>query len=70
MNAVLRPLSNLTVKAMGAAGGGLAKGVDKVMDAATQPPQPLDTSLEVARLATSRVRRGGLALMPDDSPTA
>ncbi len=70
MNAVLRPLSNLTVKAIGLAGGGLAKGVDKVMDAATQPPQPLDTSLEVARLGYQAVSDvAAFALMPDDSPT-
>lgn len=70
MNAVLRPLSNLTVKAIGLAGGGLAKGVDKVMDAATQPPQPLDTSLEVARLGYQAVSDvAAFALMPDDSHT-
>ncbi|NCT82991.1 MAG: wax ester/triacylglycerol synthase family O-acyltransferase [Comamonadaceae bacterium] len=66
LDAFLRPMSNMTVKAIGMTGKGMAKGMDVVMSGAT----PVDSSLEVARLGYQAVSDvAAFALMPDDSPT-
>ena len=66
LDAFLRPLSNLTVKAIGMTGKGMSKGVDTMMSAGT----PMDASLEMARMGYQAVSDvAAFALMPDDSPT-
>lgn len=66
LDAFLRPLSNLTVKAIGMTGKGMAKGVDLAMRGDT----PMDSSLEIARMGYQAVSDvAAFALMPDDSPT-
>ena len=66
LDAFLRPLSNLTVKAIGLTGAGLSRGVDAMKHAGA----PVDASLEMARLGYQAVSDvAAFALMPDDSPT-
>lgn len=66
LDAFLRPMTNMTVKAIGMTGKGVAKGVDVVMSGAT----PMDSSLEMARMGYQAVSDvAAFALMPDDSPT-
>ncbi|KQW42912.1 MULTISPECIES: wax ester/triacylglycerol synthase family O-acyltransferase [unclassified Roseateles] len=66
LDAFLRPLSNMTVKAIGLTGKGVSKGVDTVMSAGT----PMDASMEMARMGYQAVSDvAAFALMPDDSPT-
>ena len=62
----LRPLSSLTIKAIGIAGKGVAMGLDRAMSGAT----PADSTLEIARMGYQAVSDvAAFALMPDDSPT-
>jgi diacylglycerol O-acyltransferase len=63
---VLRPLTDLTAKAIGLYGGGIAKTIAML----AHPQQPLQGSLELAR-AGAQVLKDALALaaMSDDSPT-
>jgi WS/DGAT/MGAT family acyltransferase len=65
-DAVVRPLTDLTVAAIGMYGDGVAKGIEFL----AHPQQPLAGSVELARTG-SRVLRdvAALALLPDDSPT-
>jgi len=66
LDAFLRPMSNMTVKAIGMTGRGVAKGMDLAMSGAT----PMDSSLEMARMGYQAVSDvAAFALMPDDSPT-
>ncbi|RZL37630.1 MAG: wax ester/triacylglycerol synthase family O-acyltransferase [Rubrivivax sp.] len=66
MDAFLRPLSNMTVKAIGMTGKGVAFGLDRAMGGAT----PMDSSLEMARMGYQAVSDvAAFALMSDDSPT-
>lgn len=66
LDAFLRPISNVTVKAIGLAGKGVAKGIDAAMSGGT----PMDSSLEMARVGYQAVSDvAAFALMPDDSPT-
>jgi WS/DGAT/MGAT family acyltransferase len=66
LDAFLRPMSNMTVKAIGLAGKGMSKGVDLAMSGST----PVDSSLEMARMGYQAVSDvAAFALMPDDSPT-
>ncbi|PZP28195.1 MAG: wax ester/triacylglycerol synthase family O-acyltransferase [Roseateles depolymerans] len=66
LDAFLRPLSNMTVKAIGLTGSGLSRGVDAVKTAGA----PVDASLEMARIGYQAVSDvAAFALMPDDSPT-
>ncbi len=64
-DAVLKPLSDLTVKAIGLYGGGVAKTMDLLSN-----PHVLGDSVDMAR-SGMRVMgdAAALALMPDDSPT-
>jgi WS/DGAT/MGAT family acyltransferase len=64
-DAVIKPLTDVAVKAIGMYGGGVVKS----MEVLSQPQQLLG-SLEVARSGYHVVRDdAALALMPDDSPT-
>ena len=64
--AVLKPLTDLTAKAVGMYSDGIAKS----MDALAHPQQPLLGSVEMARTAYQVVHdAAALALMSDDSPT-
>lgn len=66
LDAFLRPMSNMTVKAIGLAGKGMSKGMDLAMSGST----PVDSSLEMARMGYQAVSDvAAFALMPDDSPT-
>jgi WS/DGAT/MGAT family acyltransferase len=66
MDAFLRPMSNLTVKAIGMTGKGVAKGIDVAMSGTT----PMDSSLEMARMGYQAVSDvAAFALMADDSHT-
>lgn len=66
LDAFLRPMTNMTVKAIGMTGKGVAKGIDVAMSGAT----PMDSSLEMARMGYQAVSDvAAFALMPDDSPT-
>jgi WS/DGAT/MGAT family acyltransferase len=66
LDAFLRPMTNMTVKAIGLTGQGVAKGMDLAMGGHT----PMDSSLEMARMGYQAVSDvAAFALMPDDSPT-
>lgn len=66
LDAFLRPMTNMTVKAIGMTGKGVAKGIDVALSGAT----PMDSSLEMARMGYQAVSDvAAFALMPDDSPT-
>ncbi|MBL8306761.1 MAG: wax ester/triacylglycerol synthase family O-acyltransferase [Rubrivivax sp.] len=65
-DAVLKPLSDLTIKAIGMYGDGMAKSMDMLAN----PYQPLLGSMDMARSGVKVVNDvAALALMPDDSPT-
>lgn len=65
-DAVLKPLTDLTVKAIGMYGGGVSKSIDMLAN----PYQPLLGSMDMARSGFKVVNDvAALALMPDDSPT-
>jgi len=66
LDAFLRPMTSMTLKAIGLTGKGVAKGVDLAMSGNT----PMDSSLEMARMGYQAVSDvAAFALMPDDSPT-
>jgi WS/DGAT/MGAT family acyltransferase len=63
--AVLEPMTDLTVKAIGMYGDGVAKSLDMLAH-----PQQLGGSVEMARMGFQVLSDvAALALMPDDSPT-
>ncbi len=63
---LLKPFTNLAVKALGAAGQGAAKSLNLLGD----PKQGVSGSLDIAKLGMQLVGDlAALALMPDDSPT-
>ncbi len=65
-DAVLKPLTDITVKALGMYGDGIAKSMDML----SHPQQPLLSSLDMARTGYQVVQDvAAMALMPDDSPT-
>jgi WS/DGAT/MGAT family acyltransferase len=65
-DAVLKPLTDLTVKAIGMYGS----GVGKSMEALANPTQPLLSSMGMAKSGLQVAQDvAALALMPDDSPT-
>jgi diacylglycerol O-acyltransferase len=62
----LRPFTNLTVKAIGMTGDGMARSVEMLAN----PAQPLFGSVEMARVGYQVVSdAASIALMSDDSPT-
>lgn len=64
---LIKPASDLAVKAIGVYGAGLGKGVEMMAD----PAAPLNGSLEMARIGAQVVSDvAAMALMPDDSPTS
>jgi WS/DGAT/MGAT family acyltransferase len=64
--AVVRPLTRATVKAIGIYGDGLARSIDLLAD----PARPLAGSLDLARLGLQVAHdAAALAMMDDDSPT-
>jgi diacylglycerol O-acyltransferase / wax synthase len=65
-DAVLKPLTDITVKAIGMYGS----GVGKSMEVLANPAQPLLGSVDMAKSGLKVVNDvAALALMPDDSPT-
>jgi diacylglycerol O-acyltransferase len=66
-DAVLKPLTDLTVKAIGMYGSGIGKSMEML----SNPQQPLLGSLDMARVGYQVISDvAALAIMPDDSPTA
>lgn len=63
---LLKPMTDLTIKAIGLYGDGVVKSVEWM----SNPVQPLAGGLDVARAGMQVVQdAAALALMPDDSPT-
>jgi diacylglycerol O-acyltransferase len=64
--ALIKPIADLTVKAIGLTGTGMAKSLDLM----NHPAQPLAGGLDLARVGYQVISdAASLALMPDDSPT-
>jgi diacylglycerol O-acyltransferase len=64
---LIKPASDLAVKAIGVYGASLGKGVEMMAD----PAAPLNGSLEMARIGAQVVSDvAAMALMPDDSATS
>jgi diacylglycerol O-acyltransferase / wax synthase len=64
-DAVVKPLTDIAVKAMAMYGGGIAKSMEVLSN-----PQQLLGSVEMARTGVQVLRDvAAMALMPDDSPT-
>jgi len=64
---LIKPASDLAVKAIGVYGAGVGKGLEMMAD----PSAPLNGSLEMARIGAQVVSDvAAMALMPDDSPTS
>lgn len=69
-DALLRPLTNMTVKALGAAGDGAARSMGLLMDPQKGVEQGMHGSVDFAKLAYHAAGDlAALALMADDSPT-
>ncbi|MEI6802068.1 MAG: wax ester/triacylglycerol synthase family O-acyltransferase [Burkholderiales bacterium] len=69
-DALLKPLTNMTVKALGAAGEGAARSLDLLMDPHKGMEKGVSGSVDLAKLAFHAISDlAALALMPDDSPT-
>jgi diacylglycerol O-acyltransferase len=65
-DAVIRPFTDLTIKAIGWSGQGLAKSIELMGN----PAQPLAGGLDAARVGVQVISDiAALALMPDDTPT-
>ena len=73
-DAVLKPLTELTVKAIGLTGQGVGKSMEMLSHPRAHPNHPLMGSLETALTGARTGLKvlndvAALALMPDDSPT-
>ncbi len=67
---LIRPFTDVTVKALGAAGDGAVNAMEMMIEPQKGMEKGLAGSLELAKMAYQVVRDGAaLALMPDDSPT-
>jgi diacylglycerol O-acyltransferase / wax synthase len=65
-DAVLKPLTDIAIKAIGMYGGGMAKSMEML----SNPTQPLLGSMDMARTGYKVMGDvAALAVMPDDSPT-
>jgi WS/DGAT/MGAT family acyltransferase len=70
-DALLKPLTSMTVKALGAAGEGAARSMGLLMEPQKGMEQGMHNSVDAAKMAYQVVSDlAALALMPDDSPTA
>lgn len=69
-DALLKPLTNMTVKALAAAGEGAVRSMGLLMEPQKGMEKGLHSSVDMAKLAYQAVSDlAALALMPDDSPT-
>ena len=69
-DAILKPLTNMTVRALGVAGEGAVRSLGLLMDPQKGVEQGVHGSVDLTRLAMHAVSDlAALALMPDDSPT-
>ncbi|HCX81187.1 MAG: diacylglycerol O-acyltransferase [Curvibacter sp. RIFCSPHIGHO2_12_FULL_63_18] len=69
-NALLKPFTSMTVKALGAAGEGAARSMGLLMEPQKGMEQGMHNSVDAAKMAYQVVSDlASLALMPDDSPT-
>jgi diacylglycerol O-acyltransferase / wax synthase len=69
-DALLKPFTNMTVKALGAAGEGAARSMGLLMEPQKGMGQGVSNSMDAAKMAYQVVSDlASLALMPDDSPT-
>jgi len=69
-DAVLKPLTDVAVKAIGLSGQGLSLSVGKSVEMLSRPPQELFGSVDMALTGAQVIKDvAALALMPDDSPT-
>lgn len=69
-DALLKPLTNMTVRALGAAGEGVVRSLDLLMDPQKGMEKGVHESVDLAKLAFHAASDlAALALMPDDSPT-
>ena len=69
-DALLKPLTNMTVKALGAAGDGAVRSMGLLMEPHKGVEKGMHSSLDMAKLAYRAVADlAALALMADDSPT-
>ncbi|MBI2751806.1 MAG: wax ester/triacylglycerol synthase family O-acyltransferase [Burkholderiales bacterium] len=69
-DALLKPLTNMTVKALGAAGEGAVRSMGLLMDPQKGVEKGMHGSVDMAKLAYQAVSDlAALALMADDSPT-
>ena len=69
-DALLKPFTNMTVKALGAAGEGAARSMGLLMEPQKGVGQGVSSSMDAAKMAYQVVSDlASLALMPDDSPT-
>jgi diacylglycerol O-acyltransferase / wax synthase len=69
-DALLKPLTDMAVKAIGASSKIYSGGVAKSMDMLAHPKQPLNESIDMARAGMQVVSDlAAFAMMPDDSPT-
>jgi WS/DGAT/MGAT family acyltransferase len=70
MDTLIKPFTDVTVKALGAAGEGAANAVGMMMGPQKGMEKGVAGSVELAKMAYQVLRDGAaLALMPDDSPT-
>ncbi len=68
--ALLKPVAELTIKAIGLYGDGMGKSIEFLSQQVAHPAQPLAGGVEVARVGYQVLSdAAALALMPDDSPT-
>jgi WS/DGAT/MGAT family acyltransferase len=66
----LKPLTDVAVKALGAAGDGAVNAMEMMIEPQKGVEKGLTGTLDLARMAYQVLRDGAaLALMPDDSPT-
>jgi WS/DGAT/MGAT family acyltransferase len=69
-DALLKPLTNMTVKALAAAGEGAARSMGLLMDPQKGMEKGLHSSVDMAKMAYQAMSDlAALALMPDDSHT-
>lgn len=67
MDTLVKPITNLTIKAIGVTGGGMAKGIDLM----GQQGHPLEGGAELAKMSYQVLSdAASMLLMPDDSPTS